>query len=299
MGDSINSKDIYEFDEVYEKLLEMDLNGVPGLTKGLRNVPPATDLVRLDGKTAIVTGGSRGLGLAIVNRLLEAGANVVIVDLAVEFAESAVAFLSTKNYNVKFFKADVRDLKQIQAAIDFTVKEFGSLDILINNAGLWKIKHFYDFTEEDWDVIVDVCLKGTFFFTQAAANQMIKQGNGGRICNTISVGAYSMENYIGCMSPYTAAKSGVLGITRSLSRELKPLGIAINAVCPPGMVTVGGGHFGMDDDLKELMDTFPSVPLGDPDEVARVVAMVVSDIGVLFHGSDIVADGGTRWQLKK
>jgi 2-deoxy-D-gluconate 3-dehydrogenase len=239
------------------------------------------------------------LGLTIVNRLAEAGAKVVIVDLAVEFADAAVAFFATKNYQVKFFKADIRDLKQIQAAVDFAVKEFGSLDILVNNAGLWVVKHYYDITEADWDLCVDVCLKGTFFFTQAAAKQMVKQGTGGRIVNTISVGAYSMETYEGCMSPYVAAKSGILGMTRSLSRELKPQGIAINCVCPPGMVTVGGGHTRIPDDIQALKNTFPSVPVGDPDEVARVVCMVVSDVGVLFHGSDIVADAGTRWQLVK
>jgi NAD(P)-dependent dehydrogenase (short-subunit alcohol dehydrogenase family) len=299
MADVIDSKDIYQFDEVYARLMQMDLEGIPGLTKGLKNVVPAKDLVSLEGKTAIVTGGSRGLGVAIVNRLAEAGAKVVIVDLADEFAEAAVAYFATKDYQVKFFKADVRDLQQIQAAIDFAVEEFGSLDILINNAGLWVVKHYYDITEEDWDRVVDVCLKAAFFFTQAAAKQMVKQGTGGKICSTISVGAYSMENYIGCMAPYVAAKSGLLGITRSLSRELKLQNIAINCVCPPGMATVGGAHMNMPEDLKALMGEFPSVPIGDPDQVARIVAIVVSDLGELFHGSDIVADGGTRWQLKK
>jgi len=272
---------------------------VPGMSQGLKNATPASELISLSGKTAIVTGGSRGLGVAIVNRLAEAGAQVVIVDLADEFANAALDFFKTKDYQVKFFKADVRDLEQIQTAIDFTVKEFGKLDILVNNAGIWQLKHYYDITEEDWDLVVDVCLKGTFFFTQKAASQMVKQGGGGRIVNTISVGAYSMESYIGCMAHYVAAKSGILGITRSLSRELKLQGIAINAVCPPGMVTVGGGHMNMPEDIKELMDSYPTVPIGDPDQVARVVAMVVSDIGVLFHGSDIVADGATRWQLKQ
>ncbi|MDR1533079.1 MAG: SDR family oxidoreductase [Clostridiales bacterium] len=299
MSGSIDSKEIYTFDEAYERLLGMDLNGVPGIAAGIKNVPPMEDLISLEGKTAIVTGGARGLGITIVNRLAEAGAKVVIVDLAVEFAEAAVAFFGTKGYQVKFFKADIRDLDRIQGAIDFAVKEFGSLDILVNNAGLWQIKHYCDFTEEDWDLCLDVCLKGTFFFTQKAAKQMVKQGTGGRVVNTISVGAYSMENYVGCMSPYVAAKGGILAMSRSLARELKPLGIAINCVCPPGMATVGGAHSGVPKDIMELMGTFPSVPVADPDKVARVVRMVVSDVGVLFQGSDIVADDGTRWQLRK
>jgi 2-deoxy-D-gluconate 3-dehydrogenase len=144
-----------------------------------------------------------------------------------------------------------------------------------------------------------VCLKGTFFFTQAAAKQMVKQGKGGRIVSTISVGAYSMETYVGCMAPYVAAKNGILGITRSLSRELKPQGIAINCVCPPGMTTVGGDRTDVPEDIQALMASFPTIPYEDPDKVARVVCMVVSDIGVLFHGSDIVADSGTRWQLRE
>jgi NAD(P)-dependent dehydrogenase (short-subunit alcohol dehydrogenase family) len=226
-------------------MIGLDINGaeIGGVKiQGGKNAKPMEAILDLSGKVAIVTGGARGLGFCIVNRLCEAGASVVIADIAVEFAEAAVAFFSSKNYKVKFINTDVRYLPQIQAAVDFTVKEFGKVDILVNNAAIWKMNKFFDLTEETWDDTIDTDLKGNVFFTQAVAKQMVKQGQGGKIVNVASVAGLAMETSYGCLTQYVAAKSGVVGISQSLARELKPLGININCVLPGGMMSPDAMH---------------------------------------------------------
>lgn len=292
----------YSFDETYKKLLGLDINGaeIAGIKiQGLKNAIPMKDILDLSGKVAIVTGGSRGMGLCIVNRLCEAGASVVIADVAVEFAEAAVEYCSTKNYTVKFIKTDVCDLPQIQAAVDFTIKEFGKVDILVNNAAIWKVNKFFDVTEESWDSILDVGLKGTVFWTQAVAKQMVKQGTGGKIVNVASIAGLSMESAYGFMTQYVAAKSGVVGISQSLARELKPHGININCVLPGGMLTPGAIHAAPTPELREAMQGHPTAPVADPDEVARVVFMMATDISLYMHGATVVADGGGRLMIQK
>ena len=146
-------ENLYTFDAGYQRMLGIDVNGMemPGMKiQGGRNAIPMETILDLSGKVAIVTGGARGMGFCVVNRLCEAGASVVIADIAVEFADAAVAFFTSKDYKVKFIKTDVRYLTQIEAAVDFTVKEFGKVDILVNNAAIFKMNKFLDLTEETW-----------------------------------------------------------------------------------------------------------------------------------------------------
>ncbi len=295
-------EDLYTFDEAYQRLLGLDIQGaeIAGIkVQGLKNARSMKDILDLSGRVAIVTGGSRGLGLCIVNRLCEAGASVVIADIAVEFAEAAVEYFSTKDYKVKFINTDVRYLPQIQAAVDYTVKEFGKVDILVNNAAIWKMNKFLDLSEETWDNTIDVGLKGTVFFTQAVAQQMVKQGQGGKIVNVASVAGISMESSYGLLTQYVAAKSGVVGISQSLARELKPLGININCVLPGGMVSPGAIHGAPTPELREITKAHPTVPVTDPDDVARVVFMMATEISNYMHGAIVVADGGARLMIQK
>lgn len=295
-------KKLYTFDEAYQRLLGLDIHGadIHGMKiRGAKNAKPMDEILDLSGKVAIVTGGARGLGFCIVNRLCEAGASVVIADIAVEFAKAAVEFFSTKNYPVKFIETDVRYLAQIQAAVDFTVEEFGKIDILVNNAAIWQMSRFLDLTEEMWDDIIDTDLKGTAFFTQAAVRQMVQQGQGGKIVNVASVAGLSMESSYGLLAPYVAAKSGVVGISQSLARELKPLGITINCVLPGGMLSPGAMHSAPSPELRELMKDQPTAPVTDPDEVARVVYMMTTGISDYMHGATVVADGGARLMIQR
>ena len=293
---------LYTFDAVYQRLLGIDIHGadIHGMKiRGAENVRPMEEILDLSGKVAIVTGGARGLGFCIVNRLCEAGASVMIADIAVEFAEAAVEFFSSKNYSVKFIETDVRYLPQIQAAVDFTVEEFGKIDILVNNAAIWQMNKFFDLTEETWDDTIDTDLKGIVFFTQAVAMQMVKQGQGGKIVNVASVAGLSMESSYGLLTQYVAAKSGVVGISQSLARELKPLGININCVLPGGMLSPGAMHSAPSPELRELTNDQPTAPVTDPDEVARVVYMMTTGISDYMHGATVVADGGARLMIQR
>jgi len=293
---------LYTFDAAYQRMLGIDIHGaeIAGIKiQGGKNAKPMKDILDLSGKVAIVTGGARGLGFCIVNRLCEAGASAVIADIAVEFAEAAIDFFSSKNYPVKFIETDVRYLPQIQAAVDFTVKEFGKVDILVNNAAIWQMNKFLDLTEETWKDTLNTDLKGTVFFTQAVAKQMVKQGQGGKIVNVASVAGLSMESSYGLLSQYVAAKSGVVGISQSLARELKPLGIHINCVLPGGMMTPGALHGAPTPEIREAMKDHPTAPVTDPDEVARVVYMLATGISDYMHGATVVADGGARLMIQK
>ena len=224
----------------------------------------------------------------------------MIADIAVEFADAAVAYFTEKGCaNIKFIKTDVRYIPQIQAAVDFTVAEFGKVDILVNNAAIWKMNRFFDLTEETWDDTIDVDLKGTVFFTQAVARQMAKQGTGGKIVNVASVAGLSMESAYGFLVQYVAAKSGVVGISQSLARELKPLGININCVLPGGMLSPGAMHCAPSPELREVTKDFPTAPVTDPDDVARVVYMMTTGISDYMHGATVVADGGARLMIQK
>jgi NAD(P)-dependent dehydrogenase (short-subunit alcohol dehydrogenase family) len=295
-------KNLYTFDATYQRMLGVDIDGaeIAGVKiQGVKNAKPMDEIMGLSGKVAIVTGGAMGLGLCIVNRLCEAGASVVIADIAVEFAEAAIAFFSTKNYKVKFINTDVRDIQQIQAAVDFAVQEFGRVDILVNNAAIWKMNKFLDLTEETWDDTIDIDLKGTVFFTQAVARQMVKQGQGGKIVNVASIAGLSMESAYGGFIQYVAAKSGVVGISQSLARELRPLGININCVLPGGMISPGAVHSAPAPELREWIKDYPRTPVTDPDDVARVVYMMTTGISDFMHGTTVVADGGARLMIKK
>lgn len=280
---------MYSFHEGYQKVLGVDINGVPGLTNGAENVKPMKDILDLSGKVAIVTGGAMGMGFCTVNRLCEAGASVVIADVATEFAENALEYFSSKGYKVKFIKTDVRYLDQIQAAVDFTVKEFGGIDILVNNAAVWSHRMLSEITEDSWDEMMDVNLKGTVFFIQAVAKVMEKQGRGGKIVNIASIAGLSNDP-LPIMFEYVASKSGVVGVTKSLVRAMKPLGVNINCVIPGGMYTPGAFNTQQSNAVKEL--TMPKCPVADPDEVARVVFMLTTGISDFMHGATVAADGG-------
>lgn len=282
---------MYSFHPGYQRVLGIDINGVPNMTSGAKNAKPMRDILDLSGKVAIVTGGAMGMGFCVVNRLCEAGASVVIADVAVEFAEKALEYFASKAYNVEFVQTDVRYVDQIQAAVDFTVQKFGSIDILVNNAAVWSHRLLSEITEDTWAEIVDINLKGTLFFVKAVAQVMEKQGRGGKIVNIASVAGLS-EDPAPIMFEYVASKSGVIGITKSLARALKPLGININCVIPGGMITPGAINTQGTEDAVALRKALPRLATADPDEVARVVFVLTTGISDFVHGTTVVVDGG-------
>ncbi|QSX09515.1 SDR family oxidoreductase [Alkalibacter rhizosphaerae] len=285
---------LYVYDEKYEKTRGMDL-------KIAQSNVPFADMLSLEGKSVIVTGGSRGLGFHVVNRLCEAGAEVMIVDIAKEFAQDALEYFAGKGYQVQYKEADIRSVDQINEAVEAAIEAFGKIDILVNNAAVWSMKRFLDMTEETWDATIDTDLKGNYFFCQAVAKEMVKQNIRGKIVNVASVAGLSMESPYGFLSHYSSAKGGLVSVSQSLARELKPLGITINCVLPGGMVTPGALHTeGMDASMYEIHQKSPKTPATrNPDEVARVVFMMCTDVSAFMHGSTIVADGGARLMIQE
>ncbi len=273
----------------------------------------------LQGKTAIVTGSGRkkGIGEAIVKNLAMHGCNVVVTDIGVasgsNFSESHVGTTEEMDQIVNDIKAnggqaiaipcDVRRSDQIENLIHSTIDSFGSLDIMVNNAGVGYIMEpFEDFKESSWDAVLDVNLKGAFLCSQGAARQMIKQGTGGAIINIASQAAKSGFPFA---AAYTASKHGMVGLTRSNAVELGAHKIRVNAVCP-NHITTGLGHWqnkffsdklGMDYDsyLQAIVDKNPLGRTGLVEDIAKAVAFLASDQASYITGEAMNVSGGEEY----
>ena len=245
----------------------------------------------LKGKSAIVTGGNTGIGKAIVLALAEQGANVCIDYVANEQAteelEKRIVGLGDQAIGVD---ADVSKIADLQRMIDETVKAFGRLDVMVNNAGVETRTSILDTPEEKYDFVMNVNLKSAFFGTQLAAKQMIKQGDGGRIINITSVHEdWPMPGN----TPYCLSKGGMRMLTRTAGVELGPHGICVVGV-GPGAVATPINTSTMNDPAKmKVLDA--AIPLGrmaEPDEMGSVVAFLAGDGASYLAATTIFADGG-------
>lgn len=256
-------------------------------------------LFDLSGKGAVVTGGAIGIGQAIAFRLTEAGASVMIADIDLEAAKESVEEIKARGGKAQAIRADVRSTADAKKAAQATVEAFGSLDILVNNAGIYPLVPLMQVTEELWDKVLDVNLKGSFLYAQAAAEEMIKLGHGGKIINIASIDALKPQEM---GAPYNASKGGVVMLTKALALELAPHEILVNTVAPGGIntpgVTTANKAFsqatGIEPDV--LMQGFVQrVPLqrrGEPDDIAKVVLFLASAAADYVTGSLLLVDGG-------
>jgi len=252
----------------------------------------------LSGKGAIVTGGAMGIGRAIVMRLTEAGAAVMIVDIDMDAAGKVVQRVKEKGGKAEAIKADIRSLADAKKVAEATVQAFGSLDILVNNAGIYPISKALDTSEDLWDRVLDINLKGTFFFSQAAAREMIKANHGGKIINLASIDAV---HPMGDVSHYNASKGGVLSLTKALALEWGPQGIYVNAVAPGSIWTPGSEKIRVEQEaagkdptemLKKFQTRWPLGRPGEPDDIAKVVLFYASEASSYVTGTMLVVDGG-------
>jgi glucose 1-dehydrogenase len=245
----------------------------------------------LKGKSAIVTGGNTGIGKAIVLALAEEGANVCIdyvaMPEAAEELERKVAGLGDQAIGVK---ADVSKVADLQMMIDETVKAFGRVDIMVNNAGVETRTSVLDTPEDRYDFVMNVNLKSAFFGTQLAAKQMIKQGDGGRIINITSVHEdWPMPGN----TPYCLSKGGMRMLTRTAGVELAPHNITVVGVGPGAVDTPINKETEADPEkMKTLNAAIPLGRMADPSEIGSVVAFLAGDGSSYVTATTIFADGG-------
>ena len=242
----------------------------------------------LKGKTAIVTGASTGLGQGISCGLAEAGASIVGVDYVK--SEETKAMVEKTGVQYLEIVSDLMTIKPINQIIENSVKKFSHIDILVNNAGIIRREDAIDFSEKDWDDVMNINVKTVFFFAQAAARQFIRQKTGGKIINIASM--LSFQGGIRVPS-YTASKSGVMGITRLLANEWAKYNINVNALAPGYMATNNTQQLRADRERSaEILERIPAGRWGLPDDVKGPAVFLASSASDYINGYTIAVDGG-------
>lgn len=255
---------------------------------------------RFHGRVALVTGGGSGLGRAVAIRLAEEDAAVGILSLHERRAREAAAEITAHGGTALALRGEVADENDVRECVEAVVREFGRLDIMINNAGILRIGAVTETSVADWDRVLAVNLRGAFLGCREAARQMIEQGRGGRILNCSSVAGRRGAALFGA---YAASKFGLIGLTQSLAAELAPHGITVNAYCPGHITSTP-----MWDEIDELTTRATGAPRGSariaaekeiplgrsgtPEEIAALVAFLASDESSFITGETVIIDGG-------
>lgn len=246
------------------------------------------DDFRLDGKVAIVTGSSTGLGQGVCIGFAEAGADIVGVD----YVDSTETQLQVEALGRRFInmKENLLTVEPIGRIIETAVEAFGHVDILMNNAGIIRRVDAIDYTEKDWDEVMSINSKTVFFLSQAAARQFIKQQTGGKIISIASM--LSFQGGIRVPS-YTASKSAVMGITRAMANEWAKHGINVNAIAPGYMATNNTAALRADEKRSaEILGRIPAGRWGTPEDVRGVAVFLASKASDYVHGYTVAVDGG-------
>jgi 3-oxoacyl-[acyl-carrier protein] reductase len=246
------------------------------------------DFCSLEGRVAVVTGGARGIGRAIVETLASLGANVVIADMLVDLAEKSAQEISElTGKKIIAVKVNVTEGKSAAELIDKTLQEFGKVDILVNNAGITRDTLIMRMDEADWDAVLNVNLKGVFNCSKAVVRPMMKQRYG-RIVNISSVSGQAGQ---AGQTNYSASKAGVIGFTKALAREVASRQITVNAVAP-GFIPTALTNELSDDLKKSILSATPAGRMGKPEEVAAAVAFLASEEAAYINGQVLAVDGG-------
>jgi 3-oxoacyl-[acyl-carrier protein] reductase len=244
--------------------------------------------MQLEGRAALVTGGTRGIGRAIVVALAKAGADVALTYNSNEaLAQEVVAEVQALGRRAKAIKVDVSIVDEAASAIEETAKEFGKLDILVNNAGVTKDTLLMRMSESDWDLVIDTNLKGVFNTTKAAIRPMMSQKRG-KVINITSVVALTGNPG---QANYCASKAGVIGFTKSVAKEVASRNITVNAIAP-GFIETDMTSKLNDAQKEALMGLIPLKRAGKPEDIANTVVFLASDSGDYITGQTLVVDGG-------
>lgn len=250
---------------------------------------------KLDGRVAFVTGAGRGIGAATAMRLAEEGASVVLADIDTESCGQVVAELEKQGSKALAVSCNVAEREQVDSAVQQAVDHFGRLDILVNNAGVLRDNLLFKMTDDDWDTVINVHLKGAFMCSRAAQAHMVKQKYG-RIISLSSTSALGNRG----QSNYSSVKAGLQGLTKTLAIELGPFGITANAVAP-GFIdtemtraTARRQGFDPEERIKAAEKVIPVRRVGVPRDVANVICFLASDDSSYVSGQVIYVAGGPR-----
>jgi NAD(P)-dependent dehydrogenase (short-subunit alcohol dehydrogenase family) len=259
----------------------------------------ASDMGKLDGRVALITGAGSGIGSAAAELFAGEGAAVVVVDVREEAAEETVVKIAAKGGNALAVTANVADAKEVSAAVERVVEHFGRLDTLYNNAGVNSSGSVADATEEDWDRCFSVNAKGTFLCSRAAVPHLAAGGVG----SIVNQGSVAALVGVPQFAAYCAAKGAVVALTRSMAVDLAPLRIRVNAICPGTVFTPlmepmlkARGDGDLQAGLAKTVTKYPIGRLGTPDEIARVALFLACDDASFLTGSIVAADGGMTTQ---
>ncbi len=245
---------------------------------------------RLLGKRALVTGGARGIGQAIASRFAQEGADICIVDIDVSGAEQTLQDLHSPGACVMAVQADVADRSSVEQAVEQAIAGMGSLDVLVNNAGIITFGSLMECRLEDWDRMMAVDLTGAFHCTQVAAQRMVQQGRGGRLIHLGSTAALMPAPQ---QFAYSVAKSGLKMLSQCAALELAPHNITSNLLCPQGAITDINRELLRDPELmKAIEKKIPVRRLASVEEIAAAAAFLASDEAAFITGTELVHDGG-------
>jgi 2-deoxy-D-gluconate 3-dehydrogenase len=242
----------------------------------------------LTGRVAVVTGANTGIGQAIALALANAGADIAAVGRTP--AEETVAKTRALRRRAEIVSADLSTIEPVQRVVNEVVEKFGRIDILVNNAGIIRRADSLDFTEADWDAVIDTNLKSLFFLSQAAAKAMLADGRGGRIINVASL--LSFQGGIRVPS-YTAAKAGVAGLTKILANEWAAKGIGVNAIAP-GYIETNNTEALRADEARNtaILDRIPAGRWGAASDIGGAAVFLAADAAAYVHGHVLAVDGG-------
>ncbi len=246
-----------------------------------------SEFLSLEGRTALVTGAARGIGKAIAKTLAARGANIVVVDLRMDLAEEAAQEITATGRKAIALEADVSNQESVKAMIKTALAKFGKIDILVNNAGITRDGLIMRMKEADWDLVLDINLKGAFNCAQALARPMMKNRYG-RIINITSVSGITGQ---AGQTNYSSSKAGLIGFTKALAKELGSRNITVNAVAPGFIETVLTEE--LPDEVRDIsLKLTPMARFGKPEDIANAVAFLAAEESSFITGVTLQVDGG-------